>query len=130
MKRSIGAVLAAVLLSGCSFIFVNKPPPGDGPLELGSCTMSKAAPILDLIGAANYAIPAMLPEESLDDLGLPSGGGARSFWVMGAGALVYSAMTGFGATSECRRRQLMSEQALLDHLRSAGRVVIDVQEKP
>ena len=84
--------------------------------------MSKAAPIFDVIGTANYAIRALLPEDDLQELGLPTEAGARVFWIAAAG-LAWSAASGFSATSECRRRQLMSEQALLDHVRVLARNV-------
>jgi len=114
-------LLCALFSTGCSVIFVNKLPPGDGPLALGSCTMSKAAPHFDVIGTANYGIPALLPDDDLDELGLPTGAGARVFWIAAASGLAWSAASGFKATSECRRRQLMSEQALLDHVRVLAR---------
>lgn len=122
-NRLAGLLLFCAVLSttGCSAIFLNKPPPGDGPLPLGSCTMSKTAPIFDVIGTANYGIPALLPDDDLDELGLPTGAGARVFWIAAAGGLAWSAASGFKATSECRRRQLMSEQALLDHVRVLAR---------
>lgn len=123
-RRNIGfTLLCAVLSTGCSAIFVNKPPPGDGPLPIGSCTMSKAAPIFDVIGTTNYGISALLPDDDLNELGLPTGAEARVFWIAAAGGLAWSAASGFKATSECRRRQLMSEQALLDHVRVLARNV-------
>ncbi|WP_423929634.1 hypothetical protein [Candidatus Palauibacter sp.] len=125
MKRALMVLGSAVLLSGCSVIFLNKPPPGDGPLPTGSCTMSKAAPIFDVIGSANYALPAILSDADLEDIGLPSGTAARAFWAAGAAGLAYSAVTGFKSTSECRRRQLMSEQAIADHLRTLAREIAE-----
>jgi len=41
--------------------------------------------------------------------------------MLGAAGWGYSAYKGFGWTSECRRREALSEQAIADHLRTLAR---------
>ncbi len=119
MGRICGVVGAVLLLSGCSFVFVNGPPPGDGPLPRGTCTTSTAAPTLDAAGAALWGLlggVAVFGDESDSDFVTNEAVAVVSLLI--AGAYTYPAVRGFRATSECRERQSMSEQAIADYLRS------------
>lgn len=110
--------LTVVTLSGCSLALVREPPSGDGPVPRGSCTRSIIAPALDgwmgvMSGAFGFVI--MFDETSSSDYVSEE---AVALGLMGAGGLLgYSAVRGFGSTSECRRRNTLSEEALADYLR-------------
>ncbi|WP_420617278.1 hypothetical protein [Candidatus Palauibacter sp.] len=124
MRRICGVVGSVLLLSGCSLAFVDGPPPGDGPLPRGTCSTSAVAPVLDASGAAMWGLTGGLAlADALNDEPDPpnsiftnESGGVVSLLI--AGAYAYSAVRGFQATSECRERQSMSEQAIADYLRS------------
>ncbi len=122
MRRACVVIGSAFLLSGCSVFFLNRPPPGDGPLPTDSCTTSRAAPILDAVGAAAYTTLVFLPDEDRENLGFRKTGILnRLVAASSALGMASFAVTGFKSTSECRRRQLMSEQAIADHLRTFPR---------
>ncbi len=117
MRRTCLVLGSVLLLSGCSVLFLNEPPPGGGPLTRGSCTTSRVAPSLDGSLAAAYGF--LLPLRYA--LGEDDGDGFSLFELsaslLAGAALGYSAHQGFKWTSECRARQLMTEEALADHLR-------------
>ena len=104
-------------MSGCSVLLMNGPPPGDGPLPEGTCSTSVVAPALDAAWSALwvFGLVATTSDDNQNDyvdevyavaFGLPAAG-----WG-------YSAYKGFTWTSECRRRQALSEEAIADHLRA------------
>ena len=124
--RRTGLVLGSVLLlSGCSTLFVSKPPLGDGPLPTGTCTTSAFAPFLDGTLAALYGVSALrlsltdFEDEDLQDA-RPYGIGAS---VVLGGIFGLSSYRGFKWTGECRARQSMSEEAIADYLRTLSREV-------
>ena len=114
---------STLVLGGCSAVFVNQPPPGEGPLPSGACTTSRAAPFLDAVGSVAYAAAAVLPDHDLEDIGLFTGTGARITSAGMAGGLGYSGLTGFRSTSNCRDRQQLSRREVAAHLRTLDRAV-------
>lgn len=102
MLRRLIVLFAAGSLSGCSLLFVNGPPPGDGPLAPGYCTTSRAAPTLDAVAAGLYFGAALAGEvpEGLD----VSDGTARAIWFLYGAGLTGSSLNGARKTKECRAR--------------------------
>ena len=128
MKRTCLVLGSALVLSGCSALFVSKPPLGDGPLPKGSCTTSALAPALDVSMAALQAIGSLKVALDDSDRYISDEGRDLRPYVAGsglltAGALSFSASRGFKWTRECKARQEMSEAALVDHLRALSREV-------
>ena len=108
---------SAVLMSGCSALFMSRPPLGDGPLPEGTCATSAALPVLDVAMSAVTVVGAVANSDegdSWDEANLAGGALAAAAWA-------YSAYKGFNWTAECRRRQALSEQAIADHLRTLAR---------
>lgn len=122
MGRICGVLGSVLLLSGCSFALVDRPPVGDGPLARGTCSTSAIAPVLDLSGAAFWGfaggvnLAAGLSDEPETGYVTHEAAGAAALLI--AGVYTYSAVSGFKRTSACRERQSLSEQALVDYLRS------------
>lgn len=119
-RIAIVAVLAGALLwSGCSMLFMRRPPKGEGPVSLGDCTRSLAAPIIDgVAGLAHVGLAAGIwgpgrdafdSDETYD--------GYRIGSAITSGTLALSAIQGFRWSKECRSRTTLSEQAIRDHLR-------------
>lgn len=113
--RTLAPLLLAALAatsSGCSFVAVRRPPPAvtEAPLQ---CTRSRAAPVLDTVGA--IATPVL----GLTLWGLCSFTSAMQSWssdpdhldcspllwgsVLSTAAYTGSAVYGFRATGDCRR---------------------------
>ena len=122
--RLAAAALAAAALpsSGCSWLFVQRPPPG--PLEPSppvACTSSAAAPAADVTGAILLEAAGLTttlvgilgavcpPGESWCMFGYPSAGAKAAVTVVGLGltgaaiAYAFSASYGFSHSAECRR---------------------------
>ena len=118
LPARICLVLAsAVLMSGCSALFMSRPPLGDGPLPDGTCATSALAPVLDAAMGA-FMISGMIgiatDDDEDDDVALVIAALPTAAW----GASAYK---GFNWTDECRRRQSLSEEAIADHLRALAR---------
>lgn len=119
-RAAVVAVLAVALLSsGCSMLFMTRPPKAPGPVAQGHCTRSPAAPIIDgVVGLGHLGQAAGIwgesrasfdTDEAYDSYNLASA-------ILG-GVFAVSAVHGFVWSSECRRRTALSEQAIRDHLR-------------
>lgn len=129
----------ALLLNGCSVALLQRPPAGEGPLRAGSCDTSRYVPTIDVLAAAaGAALFVFVPsEESLSgDASLVSRYGSATMpgdvlWddaflrfsnkdriLVGLGSAVYigSAVLGFNAVAECRRR-VIGEEEVAAHLR-------------
>lgn len=109
---------SAVLMSGCSALFMSRPPLGDGPLPEGTCATSALAPVLDAAMSA-LMVSGMIgiatdDDDEYDDVALVISALPTAAWGV-------SAYKGFRWTSECRRRETLSEQAIADHLRTLAR---------
>ena len=111
--------LACLPVSGCSWVFVQKPPPGPiqaaPPLE---CTSSVVAPVLDTVWAADAAIVGLtlaimsIHEQSTCSASSPCSpeGNSMRFWYTATGVLAaaaaepvgFSAAYGYDKTSDCR----------------------------
>ena len=112
--RTCLVLASAVLTSGCSALFMSRPPLGDGPLPEGTCATSAFAPVLDAAMSAlmiRTMVAIATDDDKDDDAALVVGGLPTAAWGV-------SAYKGFSWTSECRRREALSEQAIADHLRT------------
>jgi hypothetical protein len=102
----------SVLASGCSFAFVNGPPPGHQSLEDFSCTEGMTLPAIDAIWAGVGGV-TMVGGLTAD----PNSGSGDAFKAIaitvGVGSLAVwgvSALVGFGRVDSCRTAR--SELAL------------------
>jgi len=106
-------------MSGCSALFMSRPPLGDGPLPSGTCSTLPVAPVLDVAMGALWGVVTVAGATTNEEVE------NRGAVVATAGLMTagwgYSAAKGFGWTSECRLRQALSEQAISDHLRVLAR---------
>lgn len=101
MKKMFPLV-ALVLSSGCSLIFVKGPPgyiPEEEPVPLGSCTIERFLPILDAVGAGASAVTVLTSSD---------GSAVRSSAVWG-GLLGFSSYKGFQRVNHCRTRMFPAE---------------------
>lgn len=109
MPSRHGAVAAAILsvaCGGCSFLFVNGPPPDHKTSSFFGCTSSNTIPIVDLAFAAGSVLEAVEggTATQTQDYGTTTGsrtGEAITFGVTAA-VLAASAAYGFNKTSQCR----------------------------
>jgi hypothetical protein len=105
-----------VPLTGCSWVFVEAPPPQHERMNYFDCTSGRGAPILDTIFAAGNAVSAIALAAAGGDSSTQSGlmpanqNGARyaAIAIDGVAALVFllSAQSGFDHTKECREAKL------------------------
>ena len=120
MKRIASVFLVSTLSTGCSVLFMEKPPPGDGPVPRGDCTRSVVAPVADIV----YGVvsPLGLLELAADDSDGRSSRDTGAVLVTAAWAAagLYSTVQGFGWSGECKRRNALSEQAIADYLRTVA----------
>ena len=110
MQR-IALVLA--LLSGCSFVFVSKPPPNHAQLSHVECTSSRVVPILDIVWTAlqtvNLLAAASMDDQEFEDdykVDRKLAMAAYATFAAAGGAGIYY---GWTRTSQCReaKHQLM-----------------------
>lgn len=117
--RAVSAlVLVSVASSGCSLLFMDKPPVADGPLALGDCTRSVVAPGVDG-GFALYN----LSQAAHPDLRAWGDSNETTYRVgaaLAAAVAGYSAIRGVGWSNTCKQGTTLSEQAITDHLRAVG----------
>lgn len=125
------AILVLVpLTTGCSMLFMRRPPKAEGPVAVDDCTRSLAAPVLDVgFGVISLARATEVwdargefdTDEAYDDYRVAS--------AVNAAALAASAIHGFKWSAECRRRATLSEQAMRDHLRTLAAQYADDRPK-
>ena len=119
-RVAVVAVLAGALLwSGCSMLFMRRPPKGEGPVALGDCTRSLAAPVIDgVLGVGHGGVAAGIWGDGRDAFHSDDEyDGYRIATTILSGAFAASAIHGFVWSEECRSRNTLSEQAIRDHLR-------------
>ena len=110
-RRLLGPVALAALstaFAGCSFAFVNGPPPDHRTSPFFTCTSSKAVPMLDTVAATLVLLDAVtFATESGSDGNTTTGSRTGNAIVLGAGAalLAASAAYGYKKTSECREAE-------------------------
>jgi len=111
LPRRVPVLLAIAALStalgGCSFAFVNGPPPNHRTSPFIACTSGNGIPILDTVGATIGLLDALsFATNSTNDLSTTGSrkGDAIAFGA-GAALLAASAAYGFKKTSECREAQ-------------------------
>ena len=113
-----GAITAAALLcTGCSFVFV-KAPPADvddvSPYTSRPCTSSKLAPVLDTVLAGGYAARAVAAAVIVDEKVYERAGVSRELDLGVAAALstvfVASAVYGYSATASCTQFKRRHEE--------------------
>jgi hypothetical protein len=132
MRTRPWPVLVAALgiaTSGCSLVAVRRPPPVTAE-KAPECTQSRLAPGLDTAGAITSALVGVTlwglceyttaisswgSEPSHPNCGAVLWGGALS-----AAAYTGSAVYGFRATGECRRRTEEWRASPADHARPGG----------
>ena len=112
-------VVVALLSSGCSMLFMRRPPRAEGPVAPGDCTRSVAAPVIDgVVGLGHLGQAAAIWGESRDAFDSEE---AWDRFRLGsaviAGAFAVSTIHGLEWSAECRRRSTLSERAIRDHLR-------------
>jgi len=107
-------ICAQVSGGGCSFVFVEVPPPPERRVGIVKCTTSSAAPVIDLVLVALQAfgfLRAATGEEVQyrNDTGLSREAG---IWLsLGFGTLyASSAIYGFNRISECREVKDVEER--------------------
>ncbi len=97
-------VVAFLSLSvgGCSWIFVNGPPPGHEERDFFTCTENRAVPIIDAVFSGLSLLSVLAAEETVD---LTQGEQQLygSIWTVVLGASAYS---GFGRVRRCTSAQL------------------------
>lgn len=92
--------VSLTLTSGCSLAFVDGPPdfiPANEPVPPESCTIERALPILDAVGAGAFLITALTSSD----------GNEVRFGAVLSGALGFSSYTGFRRVGSCRERMFM-----------------------
>lgn len=113
--RILRLVTLASFCGGCSFVFVDGPPPKHEkapPQRSVDCTTGPAAPVLDTIfgtNAAGAAVLALATEGSSDKV--------RAGSSLAAAAFITSAVYGYINTSACREAK---EERLIRLLRGPG----------
>ena len=119
-RVAVVAVLAGALLwSGCSMLFMRRPPKGEGPVALGDCTRSLAAPIIDsVVGLVNVGVAAGIWGDSREAFDSDKDYDEYRFYTgLSSGMYAVAAIHGFRWSEDCRSRNTLSEQAIRDHLR-------------
>ena len=110
-RRRVLAPLAIAVLSttfgGCSFAFVNGPPPNHRTSPFFACTSSNGVPMLDTIAASIGLLDAASFATGSASNSNTTGSRTGDAIVLGAGAalLATSAAYGFKKTSECREAE-------------------------
>jgi len=103
----LGAALT--FTSGCSLALVDGPPdfiPANEPVPPESCTIERALPFLDAVGAGAFLVTALTSSE----------GDRVRFAAVGSGALGFSSYTGFRRVKQCRERMFQMETPSPDTL--------------
>lgn len=103
ITRAVVTVCLLALLPGCSFLFVNGPPPDYAERPYFDCTSSRLAPITDTVFAVLYGVSGTV------FLTLPTNNGFDSSATMPIGLLYLgwatflgaSAIDGFDDTAAC-----------------------------
>ena len=97
--RAAVALAALGVAPGCSYLFVDGPPPGHEQMQYFDCTTSRAAPIADTVFAALYGLSALAPAA---ESGLREDQGLVIAALAGVALFeAGSAAHGFGRTSKC-----------------------------
>ena len=92
--------VSLTLTSGCSLAFVDGPPdfiPANEPVPPESCTIERALPVLDAVGAGAFLITALTSSD----------GNEVRFGAVLSGVLGFSSYTGFRRVGSCRERMFM-----------------------
>jgi hypothetical protein len=108
MRWMVWVLIAS--LSGCSFAFVNGPPPHHEQIPAFDCTESRVAPVLDTVFAAlqvlNFALAAGSTDQQWSDdfNGNPpiSRGAAVPLYAVLTAVATASAVYGYSKTGSCR----------------------------
>jgi len=105
-------------------LFMTRPPRAPGPVAQGDCTRSVAAPVLDgVISLGHLGQAAGIWGETRASFDTDEAYDRNRIGsAIIAGAFAVSAVHGFKWSSECRRRNTLSEQAIRDHLRAVSGV--------
>ncbi len=119
--------LLSTLFGGCSFAFVNGPPPNHRTSAFFDCTASNTIPVLDTVASTIALLDAVsFTTGSTNDASTTTGSRKGDLIAFGAGAalLATSAAYGYKKTSECRQAEADSRAPLDaptgEPIRSAG----------
>jgi hypothetical protein len=110
--RLLGPLALAALstaFAGCSFAFVNGPPPDHHTSPFFTCTSGKGVPMLDTVAATLVLLDGVgFATESGSDGNTATGSRTGNAIVLGAGAalLAASAAYGYKKTSECSEAEM------------------------
>ena len=107
---------AVVFTSGCSLAFVDGPPdfiPANEPVPPESCTIERALPFLDAVGAGAFLVTALTSSD----------GDRVRFSAVGSGALGFSSYTGFRRVRQCRQRMFQMPETPSPDTTFAGALV-------
>ena len=103
-KLIVLTVLAAST-GGCSWIFVDGPPPDHADLDYFTCTPSRVAPRLDVVGAGLNVLAALVVAASDADFNYYGGNSIRETLILGylgqAAIYGFSARSGFSRVNAC-----------------------------
>ena len=110
MHRSVAVILTCLTCTGCSFMFVDRPPQVASP---GQCSTSQAIPMLDALTAAGGIVGTVLvlDDEGSDDKTFPLVVGIGTSFGFATGAV-----EGFRRTVGCQKalQEWVREQATSD----------------
>jgi hypothetical protein len=109
--------LGPVLLSGCSYLFVEAPPEGHERMRHFDCTSSRLAPIVDTAFAGMYGLSGVVYGAAAAQSRGSTYGRAPTSVAVGMLAIAAvdaaSAAHGYSTTSECRRAKRDLNERLL-----------------
>jgi len=117
VKRPLTLILIAALTgpqAGCSFLFVQRPPPAESRRGKVRCTSSTIAPVMDTIGAGGLFVHTALTVSAPDAQyvgALPISRHADIALGIGLTTLyVASTIAGFAWTSDCREARAVPQR--------------------
>jgi hypothetical protein len=93
---------SALVLSGCSWIFVTPPPADAGRGERVECTTSPAAPVVDTLLAASNVAGALYIAGTVGNKATPTQNALVTTGLVWAIVYTTAAVHGYRATAACR----------------------------
>ena len=103
----VATLILASATGGCSFAFVNGPPPNHRQLSFFGCTSSNTIPTLDLAVGALSVVDAVVAGSSSGSTSTSTGSGKGDAIAFAATAALLGASAAYGykKTSECREAE-------------------------
>ena len=115
MLRNWSLAMLLLFSSGCSYLFMNRPPEiGTQPAYPVECTDSRAAPVLDVLGAGFLAVSTIAgaARDASCTYNCPTTGttvGGVIVLALFTAPLLASSVSGFAAAARCERVKAQSE---------------------